>query len=307
MTRAAIDEPFDRIILGQNQFFGVNHISDRKGVEREKHFGDIRNIQRLLEDAVDLGITGFTISTHPRTPEILGVIRRNPKLRSGLNVYPGIPDPGKLLRMATALGPVGTVKHMLGQTGATKRMAMALSGVSSFMRQDYLGMLKTLMEVELAPFKGLNVRGVFLANNLNDLGLGLDVKEVFVTYYEYLAEKVGVVPAFNTTILPLHLRKMKEYGLPNLPVMAAINKNGFYVNPSIEAFCEAAREHQARIVAMSVLSSGLLRPAEALDFVFETPRIESITVGASTRAHLEGIVGEVGKHSEKFSAVPTDR
>ena len=38
----------DRIIFGDNQFFGVNHLSDQKAREKEKKFRDIKNIIKIV-------------------------------------------------------------------------------------------------------------------------------------------------------------------------------------------------------------------------------------------------------------------
>ena len=56
----------DSIILGHNQFFGINHMSSEKGIEREKLFSDIQNVMDIIRHAHSLGIRGLSLSTHQR-------------------------------------------------------------------------------------------------------------------------------------------------------------------------------------------------------------------------------------------------
>lgn len=48
----------DRVILGDNQFFGVNHMSQEKGRESFNRFRDIGEIKKVLYMAMDNGIHG---------------------------------------------------------------------------------------------------------------------------------------------------------------------------------------------------------------------------------------------------------
>jgi hypothetical protein len=289
MSAINVAEPIDPFILGQNQFFGVNHLSDRKAAERERQFADLGFLIRFLEDAADAGVTGLTLTTHPRTPEIIAGIRKSPKLRD-MAIYPGIPDPGKLMRMFGALGPIGTLKTLLQSGGLWGMTKLATTGLTGLARGDILSLMRTLIDLEMAPFSGCNVRAVFLTNNLNDLALGLDLKDVFNVYFDHVLKKHRTIPAFMSTNLPTHVAKMKEYGLPSLPVMTAINRMGLYVHPGVDEFIATARAERPRIVAMTVLACGGLTPKDAFQFLATVPSVESVTVGASTPQHVRDVL-----------------
>ena len=38
----------DNIILGDNQFFGVNHLSNNKGIKTREKFKDVSEIKKIL-------------------------------------------------------------------------------------------------------------------------------------------------------------------------------------------------------------------------------------------------------------------
>jgi hypothetical protein len=48
----------DNVILGDNQFFGVNHMSEEKGRQTRERFKDIVEIKKIMYIALDLGVTG---------------------------------------------------------------------------------------------------------------------------------------------------------------------------------------------------------------------------------------------------------
>ena len=182
-------ETIDRIILGQNQFFGVNHISDVKGNKTMAYFSDIENIINYLSDALELGIDALTISTHPKTPMIMDAIRKNKDLKANLKIYPAIPSATKILRMTAEMGIPKTLLYFLSNTTMIEKAKILVGGGKGLINKDIISILKTLIEVELSIFKGLNISGVFLSNNINDLALGLDLENVFHEYVTVLEKK----------------------------------------------------------------------------------------------------------------------
>lgn len=278
-------EVLDRIILGQNQFFGVNHISDTKGNETSTFFSDINNIINYLLEALELGIDALTISTHPLTPSIMDAVRKNKTLKSNLKIYPGIPSTTKILRMTAEMGITKTLMYFLSNTTMKEKAKILVSGGKGLINKDIISIFKTLIEVELSIFKELNIKGVFLSNNINDLALGLDLGDIFREYVSIL-EKKDIIPCFNTINLPFFVQKMKDYQIKPLPVMAAANKLGFFVNPSLHEFEDVLNKEDVRLVVMSSLASGQLSPTEAYEYIGTLPNVEAITFGASTKEHI---------------------
>ncbi|MFX9127674.1 hypothetical protein ABTN71_20080, partial [Acinetobacter baumannii] len=58
----------------------------------------------------------------------------------------------------------------------------------------------------------------------------------------------------------------------------------------IEGYREATAKYPARVIAMSVLASGGIRPREAIEWVVNEPYVQSILFGASSRANIQNTV-----------------
>jgi aryl-alcohol dehydrogenase-like predicted oxidoreductase len=54
---------------------------------------------------------------------------------------------------------------------------------------------------------------------------------------------------------------------------------------------------------MSVLASGGIRPAEAIEWVVDEPYVSSILFGASSRANIENTVGLIHRFDAERAAV----
>ena len=81
--------------------------------------------------------------------------------------------------------------------------------------------------------------------------------------------------------------------------MASINKLGYQVSPSREAFEECLRNNELQLLAMSTLAAGYLKPGEAYEYLFSLPRIDSVVVGVSSKIHATETFDEIRKHVEK--------
>ena len=54
----------DSIIFGDNQFFGINHMSEEKAQAQAERFRDTRAILDVIDDAYECGLRGFMFNTH---------------------------------------------------------------------------------------------------------------------------------------------------------------------------------------------------------------------------------------------------
>ncbi len=56
----------ERVLFGDNQFFGVNHLSEEKARAQAMKFQNIGAIIEVLDAAYDEGIRVFMCTTHER-------------------------------------------------------------------------------------------------------------------------------------------------------------------------------------------------------------------------------------------------
>jgi hypothetical protein len=298
------DQVIDPLVLGHNQFFGVNHLSSSDGAEKERYFKKLDNALGLIHHAVTLGAGGVMLSTHPGAPLILEGIKRDSRLRDCLNTYPLLPYISKYVRSSNEKGIVNAVLDTLGGAGVAEKFRLMVSGGIGLVRKDILKLLKTLIDVELLPFRETRIKAIFLHDALTDLALGLEMRNIFEVYEEHITRSFGALPAYATKNLPLLVDKFSTWGIQTPLVLTHVNKAGFQMNPSRES-CEAClRGSKVRIMAMGTLASGYLDPAEAYKYVFSLPGIESVVVGVSTPEHAEETFGTIASLS-KGGIVPS--
>ena len=60
----------DRVILGDNQFFAVNHLSDERSRAQAIRFKEDKAIIEVLDNARACGINTFMCTTHDRIANI---------------------------------------------------------------------------------------------------------------------------------------------------------------------------------------------------------------------------------------------
>ena len=68
----------DRLLFGDNQFFGVNHMSEEKARAQAMRFQDLDAIIEVLDAAYDEGIRTFMCTTHERIGEVCDHFRAIP-------------------------------------------------------------------------------------------------------------------------------------------------------------------------------------------------------------------------------------
>ncbi|SEJ68927.1 hypothetical protein SAMN05192553_108122 [Cyclobacterium xiamenense] len=271
----------DRVLFGDNQFFGVNHSSDEKSRAQTMKFQKDEAILKVLDTAIDEGINTFMCTTHDRIANICEVIRTNDKY-NGFQIFPCMPYAHKYANAVTELGYLGTIKQFVpGNIFNT----FAKGGLA-FVKKDFSSLAELMIDAELKMFKGIKTPVIWVQNVITDLLLGLGMTEFLVTFYRHVKEKHQAEPGFITMNLPLLLDTLEKAGIENPTVCASINKIGFRMSGGKEKYEEVIAQKRCKLVAMQVLAAGALPPAEALEYVCSLDGVESILFGASSRANI---------------------
>lgn len=103
----------DRLLFGDNQFFGVNHMSEEKARAQAMRFQDFSAIMSVLDAAYDEGIHTFMCTTHERIAEVVNHVRADRARYADFTFYPCMPYAHKYANAMTELGPLGAVKSFL--------------------------------------------------------------------------------------------------------------------------------------------------------------------------------------------------
>ena len=296
-------QAMDRVLFGDNQFFGVNHMSEEKARAQAMRFQDLQAVIDVLDSAYQEGIRTFMCTTHDRVAEICDYFRANRDKYPDYRFYPCMPYAHKYANAATEHGMVGALRKFLPEDGAIT--AMFRGGVA-LASKDIEVILQLLVDAEMKMFDGLSTPVIFMQNVITDLLLGLGMKDALRIFAEHVRKKYAAEPGFITMNMPKLLDVLEELGIDNPIVCANINKIGFRMCGGVEVYEQTISTRRFRPVAMSVLASGALSPREAIEYVCNQPRIESIVFGASSRGNIrqtKALIDELTKPSEQLQAV----
>ena len=273
----------DKVLFGDNQFFAVNHASDEKARAQSIQFKEDAAIIRVIDQAIDLGINTFMCTTHDRIANVCDHMRANPERYKNFNIYPCMPYAHKYANAVTELGIMGTIKQYVpGNIFGT-----FAKGGFAFLSKDFIGLMELLIDAEMKMFKGIKTPVIFLQNVLIDMILGLKMYEVFKEYDAYIRKKYKAEPGYITMNMPALLDALNSIGIENPIICSSINKIGFRMSGGIDLYERYLNERQFRPIAMQVLAAGALRPKEAIEYLSNFPKIESVLFGASSKGHIQ--------------------
>jgi hypothetical protein len=286
----------ERLLFGDNQFFGINHMSEEKARAQQIRFQDIDAVIETLDAAYAEDIHTFMCTTHERIELVCDHVRSHPDRYSEFLFYPGMPYAHKYANVVTESGMLGAVKRFLPDEGL---LDAAVRGGRSLASKDVEGMTTLLIDAEMKMFAGVRTPVVFLQNLIVDLLLGLGFESALKVFADHVRERYDAEPGFITMNLPMLLDALDRVGIENPIVCANINKIGFRMCGGIGAYEEALREREFRAIAMSVFASGAIPPEEAIDWICGQPNVEAIVFGASSARNIASTRRLVDSHWQR--------
>ena len=272
----------DRIIFGDNQFFGVDHLSEARAREKMAKFKDTQKIIEVLDATYDIGIRTFMCTTYDRLWEIGDYFRANKEKYPDYKFYPCMPYAHKYANSVTDLGILGTLKRYAGGNIA----GMLAKGGAALAKRDMISVMKLLIDAEMKMFHDLNTPVIFLQNVVTDLLFGLGMIRFLAEFSNHIQNKYNAEAGFITMNLPQLVNELEKLGLENPIVCSSVNKIGFRMSGGKENYEQVLKEKRFRAVAMQVLAAGGVRPAEAIEYVAKLDGVQSIVFGASTPSHI---------------------
>ncbi|NLA50072.1 MAG: hypothetical protein GX876_11505 [Bacteroidales bacterium] len=273
----------DKVLFGDNQFFAVNHLSDEKSRQQAIRFKDDEAIIRVLDQAIDTGINTFMCTTHDRIGNICNHLRAHPEKYANFNIYPCMPYAHKYANAVTELGIIGTIKQYVpGNIFST-----FTKGGMAYLSKDFFKLMEIFVDAEMKMFKGIRTPVIFIQNVITDLILGLGFYDVFKAFDDYIREKYKAEPGYITMNLPAMYDALNSVGVENPIICSSINKIGFRMSGGKEIYEKYLNEKRFRPIAMQVLAAGALRPREAIEYLSDFPKIESVLFGASSKTHIQ--------------------
>ncbi len=270
--------PMDRVLFGDNQFFGVNHMSEEKARSQSMRFQNVSAMIEVLDLAYAAGIRTFMCTTHDRVAEICDHFRAHPERYPNYQFYPCMPYAHKYANAVTEHGMIEALRLFLPQDGA---MGAMVKGGLALANKDIDTILRLLIDAEMKMFHGLKTPVIFVQNVITDLLLGLGLNQLLRTFHDHVRQAYGAEPGYITMNVPRLLPVLEKLGIENPVICANVNKIGFRMCGGLPEYERLVASGRFRPIAMSVLASGAISPREAIAYVCEQGGIESIVFGAS--------------------------
>ena len=284
----------EKIILGHNPLFGVDHLSQEQGNIKELKFEDKNLITDVLLYAKSLGVNAMMMSTHPRSEVVVDIIRNNKELID-MKIYPLLPYIRKYVRKSNEKGMLNLALEIMNKANLKQKFSIMINSGKSILGKDINQMIKLAVDVEFLTFKELNIGAIFLHDALTDLALGLDLISSLEIFRDHIQNKYGVPAGFITKNVYNFRNKVDERGWKDYLIMASINKAGFFVNPSLNIAIDSINKPGMNFIAMSTLAGGALKPGDAFKFIGEETKIKSVVVGMSKKEHIAETVSMINK------------
>lgn len=283
-------KPIDKIVFGDNQFFGINHMSQEKARQLAEKFYNISAIFKVYQIAYDCGIKAIMLNSNDRAQEICDYFVANKSLYADISWYPSIPYPRKYANLVSEKGIIPTINEILFKKNSAREIfGMITKSSSALLGKDAIKLMQMLIDVEMKMFKGLNVKVVFLQNIITDLLLGYGIPEIFEAYCSYIKERYHALPGLITQNMPLLKQKLEIWGIEGLVICTSFNKIGYLMSPDIASYVRAANTNNPmkyQLMAMCTLASGAISPVNAFNFINQQ-NIQSVVFGASSQTHIK--------------------
>ena len=107
-----------KIILGDNQFFGVNHFDLKKGEKSKLKFDTIKKIEVFINDSLEIGLDGFMINSNKKGYEIVNAS----EFDSAKEIHYSIPYPHKYASMVNETGMMSLFGYVIKNTSFIKNL-----------------------------------------------------------------------------------------------------------------------------------------------------------------------------------------
>lgn len=284
---------FGRIILGDNQFLGINHASPDKALALDDRFARLDAILEVIDWSYQAGIRDFMFTTHDRLKPVFVEIVQS-RLFPGMQYIPCLPYAHKYANSLTDGGIKAVITDHLGGCSKTQLLA----GIGRLVVGDFAAVMQLLVEIELLMTRGLNVRGVFLQNVIFDLIIGLRGQGLLARFHRHVTERFHATPGYITMNHSIAQRVLcDEVGIQSPWICANFNVAGFRMNPGRTEVEASFGNGRSKNIAMSIFASGALRAEGSIEHVRNFNGVDSILFGSSRRQNIESNVALITDRS----------
>jgi hypothetical protein len=282
------------LLLGDNAFIGVSHLSQTRARETTERL-DINRIVDVVEKSASCGATGFTFTVHPTNFQILKTLRDRGTLSQRFELYPLIPYAQGYARIANEKGTAALAKEVLSRILMSRKRGALVKAGLSLMKLDAAEILGAYIDMELGAYLAIkpenaDLKAVLMHAAVTDLGISFQTRNLFDSFMQHIRDN-HFCPGFVTTNLDRFVEFFQDakLSLRDTVIMVPINSIGFQMNPSKESCESRLRElgTQTSSIAISILAGGYLQLDEAVEYLKTLTNLSGVAVGVSSTLHAE--------------------
>jgi len=271
-----------KIILGDNQFFGINHFDLEKGATTKLKFDKTKKIEAFINDSLSIGMDGFMINSNEQGYEIVNAS----KFDSAKEIHYSIPYPHKYASMVNETGMMSLFGHIIKNTSFIKNV---LGGIKLVATQNLKSITPLALNLEV-PKNLKKGSYIYMQNIITDLLLGMgrgDILIEFIKSVSSMGYKPGII-TLNPIMFDKLLKNEQEANwLKDLVVCFNINKEGFNVFPSlntVEDFIKSRPKYQ--LMGMSIFASGAANIPHSIDYINKL-KLDYVVFGSSQLENIK--------------------
>lgn len=238
-------------ILGDNQFFGVNHNDINKGDKTKDIFSDNKTIISFIDATMDVGLTGFMMNSNLRGYDITNSVSNAFKGE----IHYSVPYPHKFASMVNEGGMLMLLKYVFSKSSFR---SIFLHFPAFLITGNIKYILPLILDLEI-PKNLKKGSFVYLQNIVTDLLLGMKRYDLLESFCKSLIAK-GYYPGLitlNPVLLDEVVSKFDSNIQRELIVCFNINIDGFNVFPCLkDVEVLILKKSLYKKMGMSIMASG---------------------------------------------------
>jgi hypothetical protein len=282
------------LLVGDNPFHGISHLSQERAIARGKNLSDPAYAATLVRTALDNGADGFMFSVSNTTLSVLKLACAGRKPRS-VKLYPIVPYVFEFVRMAVTEGGIpGLAKKLGKEIIVSANIGSIYQGTKGVLANDPASLIRAYLMFEESRIRRAagpagDLHAIFLHEVVSDMALSLNMKWLFNAHIG-LMQNHGIRPGIHTHNLPSMVRylKQQDINLPAIALTTQFNALGFGMTPSRQEYEKTLESIPGtEMVAFGILASGYVKLPEALKYINGLPGIGGVVIGVSKEKQAE--------------------
>ena len=208
-----------KIILGDNQFFGINHYDLKKGIKNKNKFNSVDLINDFINDSLGLGLDGFMINSNQLGYKLIS----DYNFDSFKEIHYSIPYPHKFAAIVNENGFMSLLNYAYKNSSFLNNVKY---GIKLLKSKNLIHL--TSLGINLEVPKSLEKENyIYLQNIITDLLIGIkryDIIIEFIIAVSKLGYKPGLITANPCLLNKILIDNLANKYFKDLIICMNINK-----------------------------------------------------------------------------------